>query len=169
MKRYFFFLFLCLQIFVAHAQSGKYAGTYKKLIGKTFTDQRNMPGMEKLTFFQGSMLSDVNDPYQLLIDVYKKGAYAVIVLYQVTDTTTRTFTFRDLIEIKAVPAGYDFKTTGTCEVTGSKESEPIIAIAKPGSQEYTRMIRQAWRCNRFTLAFEAMSIKNMKCLNEGLE
>src|SRR6185295_2190296 len=105
--------------------------------------------------------------FQMSLYVFMKKATALVVFAKLQDTTKQEMTILDVIEVKAVPKGWEIKTTG-CQV-GDTEGELIVALAKPGKQEYTRTISQAWRINRDKLRFEGISPKNMKCQNQGLE
>ena len=164
-------LFLCILIFQllsmqSHAQ-GKYAGTFKKLIGTSFKSERNFTGFPGHTFTQGDLISDINDPFQTSLYVFMKKATALVVFAKMLDTVKQEMTILDVIEVKSVPKGWEIKTTG-CQV-GDTEGEIIVALAKPGKEEYTRMISQAWRFNRDKQRFEAIAPKNMKCQNQGLD
>ena len=153
------FLFSCLNSFA----QGNNAPGLKKMIGKTFVDEKKIPGLKGYQFRQGDVISDINDPRQLFLDVYLKGMSGIVVFSQREDTTVSTIL--DVIEIKSIPAGWEIKTAG-CQF-GQTEGEVIIALVNPGKKEYTTVVKQAWRCNRDKIRFEAISTKGIKCLNEG--
>lgn len=165
------FLLLCLVVLqllsMRSIGQGKYAGSYKKLVGTTFKDERHFTGFPGHTFTQGDLVSDINDPFQMSLYVFMKKTTALVVFAQMQDTVKQETTILDVIEVKSVPKGWELKTTG-CQV-GETEGELIVALAKPGKQEYTGMISQAWRINRDKLKFEGISPKNMKCQNQGLD
>ena len=83
-----------------------------------------------------------------------------------SDTTKKIYQIVDVIEIQNISTGWEIKTAG-CQV-GQTEGEIIVAVVKPGKKEYTNMVKQAWRCNRDKIRFEAMPVKGITCLNEGM-
>jgi len=158
----FFFLFLFSYLY--SSAQGKYAGPiFKKLIGKTFTDEKKVPGLKGYQFRQGDVISDAGDPRKLFLHVYLKGTAGLVIFSQNEDTTVNTIL--DVIEIKSIPAGWEIKTAG-CQF-GQTEGEVIIAVVNPGKKEYTTVVKQAWRCNSDKIRFEAVNSKGLRCLNEG--
>jgi hypothetical protein len=144
---------------------GKYSGAFKKLIGTTFKDERHMTSLPGYKFRQGSMAGDINGPHPMGLYVFIKGSSAVVALTQVADSAANIPTIVDVIDIRNIPKGWEIKTGG-CQV-GEAEGQTIVGLVNPGKKEYTSVIRQAWFCNLDKLRFEAISTKNMKCLNEG--
>ncbi|MFI5133437.1 MAG: hypothetical protein ACHQEB_03830 [Chitinophagales bacterium] len=145
---------------------GKYAGpVLKKLIGKTFTNERHIPGLNGYQFREGSMITDINDPEPQALDVLLKGTKAVVVFSAMSDIAKKIFQIVDIIEIQSIQAGWEIKTAG-CQA-GQAEGEIIVALVKPGNKEYTTSVKQAYRCNRDKIRFEMIGVKNIRCLNEG--
>jgi hypothetical protein len=145
---------------------GKYAGpALKKLIGKTFTDERHIPGLSGYQFREGSLVTDINDPEPQVLDVLLKGNNAVVVFSVMADTSKKISQVVDIIEIKNIPPGWEIKTAGCRE--GQTEGEINVALVKPGNKEYATAVKQAWRCNRDKIRFEVIPVKGISCLNEG--
>ena len=146
---------------------GKYSGpVLKKIIGRTYTDDRKIPGLSGYQYREGSLITDVGDPYQQSLNVYWKGSSgAVVILSMMSDTVDKKYHVVDIVEIKNIAPGWDIKTAG-CQV-GEAEGEIIVALVKPGNKEYTTAVKQAYRCNRDKIRFEMIPIKNIRCLNEG--
>lgn len=167
MKQVWVFLIFLLSYLYSPAQ-GKYAGTtFKKLIGKTFSDEKHIKGLTGYQFREGSIITDAGDPDQQALDVLLKGNSGVVVFSVKADTTKRIFQIVDILEIKNIEAGWEIKTVGCKE--GETEGQIIIAVVKPGKKEFTNMVKQAWRCNRDKIRFEGISSKGITCLNEGME
>ncbi|MBE9056555.1 hypothetical protein IQ237_11040 [Sphaerospermopsis sp. LEGE 08334] len=55
---------------------------------------------------------------------------------------------------------------GSCRRNGVSDHD-IIAVAKIQDTEYFRQIQKAWRANRKTRKFEAISTKGVICENIG--
>jgi hypothetical protein len=156
---------LCLGRF-ASAQ-GKYAPTLKNLIGKSFADERKVAGLKGYAFTEGTMITPINDPQRMAVDVYRKGNQAVVLFSLLTDSVKMISTILDVIEIKNILKGWDIKVA-TCSLNGNEQAD-VVALAKTGTKEYTTTVSKAWRCNRDKIRIEAISAKGLKCLNEGME
>ena len=65
---------LFLSLSATTFSQGKFAGSMQSLIGTSYTDNRNIPGLKGWQFNEGSLLSNINDPEWIMVDVYKKGA-----------------------------------------------------------------------------------------------
>ena len=164
MKHILIFLF-SVNIFLYSSSQGKYAPNLKKLIGKTFTDEKKIPGLSGYNFREGTMITDLNDPEPQFLDVLLKGSKGVVVYSAMTDTVQNIHQVIDIIEVRNIPSGWEIKTVGCQE--GETEGQIIVALVNPGEEEYAKTVKQAWLCDRDKIKFEAISTKNIKCLNEG--
>ena len=144
---------------------GKYAGDFKNLIGKTYTDDKEVPGLKGFPCHEATMVSDMSDPQQLFLNVYIKGATGVVVFSVKEDSSEKEFHVVDVIGIKGIPKGYEINTT-TCR-EGETEGQILVALVKSTTATYAGPVKKVWRCNRDKLRFETMSIKGVKCLNEA--
>ena len=162
MKRVLLFCLL-FSASVCFAQPGKYAGSMKKFIGKTYTDERNIFGLSGWQFQQGSMITGVNDPELMTADVFKKGTTYIVLFSIKEDTLDAKFTIADVIEIKNVLSSQHIMT-GTC-TDGPNELIDIVALAKmENNKEFSKAIK-AWRLNRDKRRIEIASPKLIKCMN----
>lgn len=166
MKYIFIFGFALLGTLHSFSQ-GKYAPTLKKLIDSTFTDERNIPGLDSFSFREGMLITDIDDPEPQFLNVLLKGNKAVIVLSQVTDTAAKIHYILDVIEVNNIRKGWEIRTVG-CE-EGETEGQIIVALVYPGKGEYARYVKRAWLCNRDKLRFQNVNAKHVKCLNVGDE
>ena len=72
-------LFLCMFLTSQVFAQGKFAGSLKTMISKTYKDSRKMPGMKDWQFREGTVITPMNDPEMITVDVYQQGTtYAVI-------------------------------------------------------------------------------------------
>ena len=135
---------------------GKYAGSMKKLMGVVYEDARKIPALKGWQFHQGDLISSVNDPAAIGVDVFQKGTTAVVLLGVQDGNATSRFRVADVLK------------TGTCRV-GQNDDVEIVALAKDTKSEVHKIIRQAWRCRRDKYLIEIADSKNITCLNEGAE
>lgn len=146
---------------------GDYAPTLKRLIGKKFTDEKNIPGLKGYSFREGSLITDVDDPEPQFITLLLKGTKGAVVYSVMPDTSQKICHILDVIEIRNIPTGWEIRTVGCQE--GETEDQIIVALVKPGKGEYVKAIKQAWLCLRDKLRFTGISSKDIKCINEGQE
>lgn len=164
MKNIFLFGFVFLGTLHSFSQ-GKYAPTLKKLIDSTFTDERNIPGLDSFSFREGTLITDIDDPEPQFLNVLLKGNKAVIILSQVSDTATRIHYILDVIEVNNIRKDWEIRTVG-CE-EGETEGQIIVALVYPGKGEYARYVKRAWLCNRDKLRFQYVNPKLIRCMNAG--
>ena len=164
-KIFLFFVFILSLGSLDLFSQGKFAGSFKKLIGRTYSNDRHIPGLEGYDYRQGDLITDVNDEESQFITVFIKGKNAAVVYSAQSGATKKIFTIIDIIQIKNIPPGWEIKTAGCSE--GATEPEIIIALVNPGKKQYTTTVKQAWLCERDRLRIEAIGTKNVKCLNEG--
>lgn len=165
MKYVFLFLIILCTIQL-HAQ-GKYAGSMKALVGKSYADSKKIPGLKGWRFMQGDLISPIDDVEATTVDVYVKGTTA-IVLFSIKELkSAESYIIADLVEIKNMAKGWTIKT-GTCR-EGSNDDVTLVALVKETMAERLTNVKQAWRCNRDKRRIEAVPIKNVSCLNEGAE
>lgn len=159
-------LILFLFVAISSFSQGKYAGVVlKKMIGKTFTDEKHIKGLSGYKYREGSLITDVNDPEPQTLTVLLKGNSGVVVYSVMDDTIKRIYHIVDIIEIKNIPTGWEIKTVGCQE--GATEGDIIVALVNPGKGEYVKTVKQTWRCDRDRIRFEAINAKDVKCINEG--
>ncbi len=144
---------------------GKYAGAAaKKLIGKTFNNDRELPGLPGYEHREASLASGIDEPEQFSVGVFQKGTTYIVFFSVNTDTTTDDYTILDVLEIKNVKSNQAIKTL-LCRRNKIGNIE-IVAVTQPGNNEYSNALK-AWRFNRDKRRFEVMTTKGVDCMNEG--
>lgn len=167
MKLQYIFLVLLFALFsdITFAQ-GKYAGTKKSLIGKTYTDSHSIEGLEGWQFREGSVITAMDDPEMITVDVFQKGTTCVVFFSIKEDTADTDFTILDVLEIKGVTKSQYVKTAFCRE--DKIENAEIVALIKPIHAEYVRALK-AWRFNRDKRRIEIKNVSRIDCLNEGFD
>ena len=68
------------------AQQGTYAGPeFKKLINRSFTDEKNIAGLKGYQLHESTLLNRIDDPERLFLNVYAKGTGRVVLFTPVLD------------------------------------------------------------------------------------
>lgn len=163
MHRIIFFIVFLLSCTIISAQPGKYSGSMKRFINKTYTDERNIPGLTGWKFQEGSLITRVDDPETMTADVYKKGTTYIVVFGYKEDTADTKFVIVDVLEVKNVLSTQTIRT-GTCS-DGPNETIDVAALIKKENKEYSKAIK-AWRLNRDKKRIELIPAKAVKCMNE---
>ena len=146
----------------AEAQNGKYAGSMKRMLNITYTDEKHIPGLVPWTFQEGSMITPVDNPETMTANVFKKGTTYIVLFSIKEDTADNEFTIADVLEIKNVLPSQHIRT-GTC-TDGANELIDIVALIKKENTESSKAIK-AWRLNRDKRRIEFASPKLIKCMN----
>jgi len=163
MKQLFSFILL-LSIACNSCSQGKYAGrNLKKLVGTIYINEEDISALKGFTYQGGTLISDVNDPVQQLLSVFKKGKTGVV-LYSIKEDTVNTVShIVDILAINNIPQSWEIRSSDCQE--GETEGEIIVALVNPGNGEYAKTVKQAWRCNRDKIRFETMGVKKIRCMN----
>lgn len=157
-----------LLIAVLSFSQGKYAGSQKKLIGSSYADENHISGLSGWKFYEGNMITPVNDPEMIVVLVFQRGSSRAIIAGYKEDTAFAQFTIADVIELRNVSAGWQIKAASCRQ--NSVENIEIIALVKSAvSMEWLKPAKKAWRFNRDKRRFEILSIKGIDCGNESLE
>ena len=145
---------------------GEYAGSMKKLIGINYKDSKSIPGLEDYQFREGSLISSLDDPEAITVDVFQKGTSSIAFFSIMEDTSTQVFTIMDLVEVKNVQPGWQLRTAFCRE--NEVENVEIFALVKSSdSEQYLKVVQQAWRFNRDKRKIQLISIKGIDCVSEG--
>lgn len=156
---------IALFSFLITFSQGQYTQNFKHQVGKTFTDEKNISWLKGYSFREGSLITDAGDPEPQFLTVLIKGTKAVVLYSAAPDTIKNIRQVIDIIEFKNIPPGWEIRTIGCQE--GDTEDQIIIALVNPGKDEIVKKVKQAWLCERDRLKIEAISTKNIKCINEG--
>ncbi len=160
-------MILLITVCTASAQ-GKWAGTKKSLIGKAYnTDSRTFAGLNGWTSLEASVLTRLDDPEMITVDVFQKGTTRIVFFSIKEDTASDRFTVADVLEIKSVTKGWTIKTS-LCRLN-QIENSWIVAWIKETKTEYIKLIKKAWKFNPDKRRIETLSIKGIDCLNEGFD
>ncbi len=163
MKKYITVLFVLLLTAGASAQTGKYAGSQKTLIGKTYTDVANIPGLSGWEFREGSLLTGLDDTEVITASILKKGTTYILLFSIKADPASKEIMIADLVELKDIPSSQHVRT-GSCR-EGANEAVNIVALVKEENTEFSSAIK-AWRFNMDKRRIETMSPALVKCMNE---
>lgn len=166
MKRILAIIISLVIVYNISAQ-GKYAGSKKLLIGKVYTDSKNIKGLTGWAFVQGSVLNPLTDPEMITVDVFKKGATCLVIFSFKEDTASDQFAIADILEVKPVVKGWAINTTFCRQ--DKVENSWIVAWVKGGSTEYLKTLKKAWRFNPDKRRIEITAIKGIDCLNENTD
>jgi hypothetical protein len=159
--------FCCLLLFAAFTNfgyaQGKYAGSKKSLIGKTYTDSHTIPGLAGWKYMEGSMITRVNDPELMTAGVFKKGTTFIVLFSIKEDTADTNFIIADVVEVKKVLSSQTIHT-GTC-YEGENERMDIAALTRNETNKESSKAVKAWRLNRDKRRIEIISPRLVKCMN----
>lgn len=161
------YLILAFQLILTglFAQPGKYAGTKKSLVGKKFTDSRNITGLQGWQFHEGGVVNPLTDPEMITVNVFKKGS-TVIVLYSIKeDTLSDEYRIADVLEIKGVTKGWEIRSS-FCRRNGTEDTY-ITVWGRQTQNEFMKLIKKAWRFNPDKRRIEAIPVKGIDCENIG--
>jgi hypothetical protein len=145
------------------AQSGLYAGSYKKWVKKEVEVQKEAAFFKGFQHFSSmTILEDAEMDYYLY--VYEKGTTSIILLItKIKDALS--YTIQDIIEIKNVRLKDNIQT-GTCSVNGTVDSKLVVLEKNSrGNQINTK----AWRADIDKLRFTATSPKGINCIVEDAD
>ncbi len=140
---------------------GQFAGSMKSLVHKSYRTTRLLPDLEGFDFQEGSLISSVNDPEAVLVDVFNKGNTAVVFFSVLNDSTSHNYTIMDVVEVKDIQPGWEVRTA-FCRQRGVSSSE-IVAVVKTTNQEYLKTVREAWRFNLASRKFIPVNAKEVDC------
>ena len=153
-------IFICTSCSTASMAQGQFAGSEKTLIGKSYTDQKNIPWWKNYILVESSVISPVGDPVSFTASVYKKGNVRLVVFSKNTEANAHRFVILDVIEIKNFQAGWKLRTVD-CD-NGNEGATNIVALVKARKGQ-NDIVLKAWRCNMDKIRFYAMSTKLVHC------
>jgi hypothetical protein len=143
---------------------GEFAGSRTKpLIGKTFNNDRVLPGLEDYTYRQSTLASDTEDPEQFSVAVFQKGPTYLVLFTINKDTTVDDYTILDILVVKQVKKNEDVKVL-LCRQNKQSNIE-LVAVTQTSTTGFSPALR-AWRFNREKRKFETYASAGVDCLNE---
>ena len=143
---------------------GQFAGAKPRaLIGKTYNNDKNLPGLPGYEYREVTLASEESDPEQFTVGVFQKGS-TWLVFYSVNnEPKSDKYTILDVLIIKHVTSSQQVKTL-LCRKDRKSDME-IVALTKADNAAATPAIK-AWRFNRKQKHFESAPITGIDCLNE---
>ena len=156
------FFFLLKTTVMSH---GKYAGTKKSLIGKVYTDSRNLTALKGWTFMEGGVANSLDDPERIMSEVFKKGTTSVVLFSIMEDTASGKYTVVDAVEITGVAKGWAIRSS-FCRQNG-QENNYIIVWGKENTGPYMKLIKKAWKFDPDRRRINVIPVKGVDCENVG--
>ena len=164
MKKAFFLLLMFCCSASVYAQDGKYAGSMKFLIGKTYLDTGRIKNLATWEFREGSLLTHPDDPEVIIASVYKKGTTWVAILAVKEDTALHEYTIADVLEVKNV-SSTRYLMTGICRSYKQEDVEIVALVRITHAASYPAI--KAWRFNRDKKRIQLVAASTVDCLSEG--
>ena len=144
---------------------GKYAGTKKSLIGKVYTDSRNLTALKGWEFMEGGLANSLDDPERIMSEVFKKGTTYVVLFSIMEDTASGKFKVMEVVEITGVLKGWTVR--GSFCRQNEQENNYIIAWGKENTGQYMKLIKKAWKFDPDRRRINAIPVKGIDCENIG--
>ncbi len=163
MKSIFVIISIAFLTFTANAQSGQYAGNYKKWIKKEVVKAK------EAVFFKGFihtgfMLLQSDDEIEYFLQQYKKGSTHIILLIShIKDALS--YTIEDVLEIKQM-AAKDNIQSGNCTWQGSHNAKVIVL---ENNTNHKPKNTKAWYADTDKLRFVSIATKGINCIIEGAD
>ena len=165
MKQAFAFgLFFFLLSTTVMAQ-GKYAGSKKSLIGKVYTDSRNLAALKSWEYMEGGLANSLDDPERIMSEVFKKGTTYVVLFSIMEDTASGKFKVMDVVEITGVVKGWTVRSSFCRQ--NEQENNYIIAWGKENTGQYMKLIKKAWKFDPDRRRINVIPVKGVDCENVG--
>ena len=165
MKQAFAFgLFFFLLSTTVMAQ-GKYAGTKKSLIGKIYTDSRNLIALKGWEYMEGGLANSLDDPERIMSEVFKKGTTYVVLFSIMEDTASGKFKVMDVVEITGVLKGWTVRSSFCRQ--NEQENNYIIVWGKENTGQYMKLIKKAWKFDPDRRRINVIPVKGIDCENVG--
>ncbi len=165
MKQVYTVFVSLLLLSAAVAAQGKYAGTKKSLIGKIFTETRDIVALKGWTFMEGGLANSLNDPERIVSDVFKKETTYVVLFSIMEDTASGKFKVMDVVEITGVIKGWTVRSSFCRQ--NEQENNYIIAWGKENTGQYMKLIKKAWKFDPDRRTINAIPVKGIGCENIG--
>lgn len=165
MKKLGFFIAFCCSVTLIFAQAGRYAGTKKAMIGKSFIEPGEITQLKGWTQMEGAVVSKLDEPEMFLVYVFKKGTTVLFFFSIKEDTASDKMIVCDVAEISGVQKGWEIRSS-FCR-KNKKEDSFIVVWGKTTTREYMEIIKKAWRFNRDKRRIEIIHVKGIDCENVG--
>ncbi len=165
MKRVFILSVLCVLLSEIVVAQGKYAGTKKSLIGKVYTDSRNLFALKGWTYMEGGLANSLNDPERIMSEVFKKGTTYIVLFSIMEDTASDKFKVIDVVEITGVLKGWTVRSSFCRQ--NEQENNYIIVWGKENTGQHMKLIKKAWKFDPDRRRINVIPVKGVDCENIG--
>ena len=149
----------------ASVAQGKYAGTKKSLIGKVYTDSRNLAALKGWEYLEGGLANSLDDPERIMSEVFKKGTTYVVLFCIMEDTASGKFKVMDVVEIQGVLKGWTVRSSFCRQ--NEQENNYIIVWGKENTGQYMKLIKKAWKFDPDRRRINVIPVKGIDCENVG--
>ncbi len=165
MKQAFTFGLLFFLLSATVMAQGKYAGTKKSLIGKVYTDSRNLTALKGWEYIEGGLANSLDDPERIMSEVFKKGTTYVVLFSIMEDTASGKFSVMDVVEITGVVKGWTVRSSFCRQ--NEQENNYIIVWGKENTGQYMKLIKKAWKFDPDRRRINPIPVKGVDCENVG--
>ena len=163
MRKLIFLLMIFLFLNDTAMAQGKYAGTKKSLIGKVYTDSRNLAALKSWEYMEGGLANSLDDPERIMSEVFKKGTTYVVLFSIMEDTASGKFKVMDVVEITGVVKGWTVRSSFCRQ--NEQENNYIIAWGKENTGQYMKLIKKAWKFDPDRRRINVIPVKGIDCEN----
>lgn len=141
---------------------GKFAGSYRALVGKHYTDIKQLTLLQGFAQRSGTVVGDPSDERGLSINWYRRGPL-IVVLFESKEANAKDHVIIDVVEIRAVEKNQELKV-GTCQ-DGENPMPGLVALVQTATGK-TKALR-AWNANLDKLYIDTWPADKVTCLAEG--
>jgi hypothetical protein len=156
------FLF-CIFLYNADCQSK--SNTKASLVGRIYRDLGEFDEFKGYKEQRGTLIDPVTETGNYGLSVYAKSGYYIVVFDWSIPSEKVKYKLLDILRVGPIKPQQDIILT-MCRLNEKHDSQ-IIALVKTNNSEYFKTIYKAWRANKKTGRFEAISTKGIDCLNDG--
>lgn len=165
MQKIVFLIAFQLAAVLLFGQAGKYAGTKKAMLGKVYTETKELVHLKGWTQLEGGVVSKPDDPETILVDVFKKGTTVLFFFSIKEDTASDKFLICDVAEIAGVQKGWEVRSSFCRQ--DKVENSFIVVWGKTTTNEFMNLLKKAWRFNPDKRRIELIPVKGIDCENIG--
>lgn len=139
---------------------GKFAGSYRALLGKTYQDKTQLPLLSGFTLQGGTFIGDLS------ASCYRKGNLAIALFETISKNG---YTVRDVLQLSNFSDNQSLRF-GNCLNRRAIDDESIVALVTVGKGELLQAV-SAWRWNDEVKGLESIDkndANGMSCPQEQL-
>lgn len=133
---------------------------WRPMVGKTCKTETDFSQLSGYTFFSGTVISDLEDPEQKQVHVFKKGLTAVI-FFIIRQDDSRLFIL-DAVEVRNLGPDQEI-SIGTCQ-DGDADMPGIVALVKKTPGRWRAL--KAWHFDLNKIKVNVWPPNRVTCLSE---